>query len=262
MNAAVWDLAGRAAALLWPRRCPFCGALLGSDAAFAAVCPDCAAEERRLVHTPPRLPETEHSFTSLSAAYGGYYYTGSVRHAILLCKEYQNPWYARELADLLAVRVFGAMPAKAPGRRPQYANLTGLPLFNCLVPVPPCRGGGERDSLPYLLAKRLGQVLDIPVLSVLTVTRELKEQKSLGKEERLRNVRGAYAAKTGADLTAKRVLLVDDIITTGATASACALALQMAGAETVTALCLAADEELPKEKQRNTDKISRRTENA
>lgn len=262
MNAAVLDQAERAAALLWPRRCPFCGTLLGADAAFAAVCPDCTGEERRLLHTPPRLPETEHSFTALAAAYGGYYYAGAVRHAILLCKEYQNPWYARELADLLAVRVFGADPAKAPGRRPRYVNLTGLPLYNCLVPVPPRLGGHARDSLPHLLAKRLGQVLGIPVLSVLTVTRELQEQKSLGREERLRNVRGAYAVKAGVDLTAKRVLLVDDIITTGATASACALALQMAGAETVTVLCLAADEELPKEKQRNTDKTDRRTETA
>ena len=253
MSAAVLKLSERAAALLWPRRCPLCGALLGADAAFAAVCPDCAGEEQRLLHTPPRLPATEHSFTALAAAYGGYYYTGEIRHSILLCKKYQNPWYARELADLLAVRVFGALPAKAPGRRPQYSNVTGLPLYNCLVPVPPHLGGSARDGLPYRLARRLGQVLDIPPLPVLTVTRALKEQKSLGREERLRNVRGAYAAGPGTDLTGKRVLLVDDIITTGATASACALALQMAGAESVTALCLAADEELPKEKQRKPE---------
>lgn len=251
----------RAAALLWPRRCPFCGALLGHDAVLAAVCADCAAEEQRLRHTPPRLPATEHSFTALSAAFGGYYYSGSIRHAILLCKEYENPWYARELADLLAVRVFGAVPAKAPGRRPVYHSITGLPLYNCLVPVPPRLGGAEGDSLPYLLARRLGLVLGIPLRPVLAVTRQTKEQKSLTQAERFHNVRGAYAVRPGADLTGQRVLLVDDIITTGATVSACAQALLAAGAETAAALCLAANEELPKEKRRD-DKSDRRTKNA
>ena len=104
MSAAL--LAERAAALLWPRRCPFCGAVLGAEAAFAAVCPDCKAEEQRLLHTPPRLPETEHTLTSLSAAFGGYYYAGAVRHAILLCKEYENPWYARELADMAGYSLY------------------------------------------------------------------------------------------------------------------------------------------------------------
>ncbi len=247
MNAA--RLAERAAALLWPRRCPFCGAVLGADAALAAVCPDCRAEEQRLRHTPPRLPETEHTFTALSAAFGGYYYAGAVRHAILLCKQYENPWYARELADLLAVRVFGAMPAKMPGGRPGYQNLTGLPLFDVLAPVPPRPGGVMADSLPYQLAKRLGQVLALPLDPVLVMTRANREQKGLDRAERLRNVRGAYAARPGTDLTGRRVLLVDDIITTGATVSVCALALQQAGAADVAALCLAADEELTVEKR-------------
>lgn len=250
----------RAAALLWPRRCPFCGALLGHDAVLAAVCADCAAEEQRLLHTPPRLPATEHSFSALTAAFGGYYYSGDIRHAILLCKEYENPWYARELADLLAVRVFGAAPARAPGLRPVYHSITGLPLYTSLVPVPPRLGGAEHDSLPYLLAKRLGLVLGIPLRQALAVTRQTQEQKSLTQAERFRNVRGAYAVKQGADLTGERVLLVDDIITTGATVSACAQALLEAGAAEVTALCLAANEELPKEK-RGDDKTNRRTRN-
>jgi len=52
----------------------------------------------------------------------------------------------------------------------------------------------------------------------------------------------------------KRVLLVDDIITTGATVSACALALQQAGAYEITAAAVAATEELPKSLQKSTEK--------
>lgn len=236
-------------ALLYPRRCPFCGAVLGRDATDAAVCPDCTAEERRLRHTPPRLPDTEHSFYALSGAAGAYYYSGKVREAILLCKRGDHPWYSRELADLTAVRVWQAEAAPGPGRRPRLENASGIPLYSCIVPVPPREPAQGFPGLPVLLARRLQQVLGIPVLEVLRTTRAIQPQKRLNHEERLQNTRDAYAAAPGADLTGKRVLLVDDIITTGATASACALALIRAGAADVFAVCIAAAEQLPKEKQ-------------
>ena len=62
----------------------------------------------------------------------------------------------------------------------------------------------------------------------------------------------SIVCQPGADLTGKRVLLVDDIITTGATASACALALLQAGATDVTVAAVAVAEELPKEKRKKT----------
>mgnify|MGYP000133313591 CR=1 FL=1 len=89
-------------------------------------------------------------------------------------------------------------------------------------------------GLPLLLARRLGQVLGIPVETPLSVRPGTRPQKELTRDERLQNARGAFVCHPGADLTGKRVLLVDDIITTGATASACALALLQAGATDVT----------------------------
>ena len=55
-------------------------------------------------------------------------------------------------------------------------------------------------------------------------------------------------------IAGKRFLLIDDIITTGATVSACALALQQAGAYEITAAAVAATEELPKSLQKSTEK--------
>mgnify|MGYP000794868452 CR=1 FL=1 len=73
----------RLADALFPRRCPFCGALLGADALQGTVCPACVPEEMRLQHIPPRLPEGEHSFYALSQAAAAYYYADTVRSAIL-----------------------------------------------------------------------------------------------------------------------------------------------------------------------------------
>ena len=78
--------------------------------------------------------------------------------------------------------------------------------------------------------------------------------KELTRAERLANKKDAYACRPGTDLSGKRVLLVDDIITTGATVSACALALQQAGAYEITAAAVAATEELPKSLQKSTEK--------
>lgn len=241
MRAALRPLAERLAAMAWPRRCPLCGALLGPDAVQGLLCPACAPWAEKLAHTPPRLVGGAHEFYALTGAASAFYYRGPVRRAILACKAHGRPWYARELADLVAVRVFGAQPPQAPGRRPVYENLTGIPLYSCIVPVPPGRRGGSR--LPGRMADRLGRVLGIPVRRALTTTRAMRPQKSLDRAARLLNTRGAYACRPGTDLTGQRVLLVDDIITTGATASACALALLQAGAESVFAVSVAASED-------------------
>ena len=105
-------------------------------------------------------------------------------------------------------------------------------------------------GLPLLLARRLGAVLGVPVETPLYIKRRGRPQKELTREQRLQNARGAFGCCPGTDLTGRRVLLIDDIITTGATASACALALLEAGAVEVTAVAIAAAEELPKSRKK------------
>ena len=206
------DAAGlcqRAASLLYPRVCPFCGALLGQHAKDAAVCPACVAEEERLSHQPPRLPDGDHDFYALNDKMAAYYYADEVSTAILRCKRGGQWHFARELADRMAVRIWGADPAQKPGQRPQYTGVPGMALYGCLVPVPPREATGE-PSLPALLAKRLGEILQIPVIDALQTTRPLRPQKELTRAERILNVRGVYACRPGADIADKRVLLVRD----------------------------------------------------
>ena len=236
--------------LLFPRRCPFCGSLLGPDALQGTICPACVPEEMRLRHIPARLPEGEHDFYAVREVAAAYYYEDIVRTAILRCKRGGCFWYARELADRVAVLVFGALPAKQPGKMPQYAGVTALPLYSCIVPVPPNKPRPGVPGLPLLLARRLSAVLGIPVVTPLYIKNPGRPQKELNREERLRRAKAAFACRPGTDLTGKRVLLVDDIITTGATASACAAALLQAGAIEVTAAAIAATEELPKAQQK------------
>jgi ComF family protein len=89
-----------------------------------------------------------------------------------------------------------------------------------------------------LLARPLGQALGIPVETAsLRRTRPTIPQVGLGPDERRENVRGAFAA--GPGVAGRRVLLIDDVLTTGATMSAAAEALLAAGAAGVAAYCLA-----------------------
>lgn len=240
-------LAERLAAILWPRRCPLCDCVLPRNAFAGCLCQKCLPEAKRLFHEPPRLPGTEHQFYAVSGAASAFYYSGAVRHAILRCKEYGHPWYARELADLVAVRVFGAETAYFPAGRPTYTAPGSLSPYTLIVPVPPRRKGSGK--LPQLLAERLSRILHIPMACPLYTTRTMLPQKGLDLTARLKNTKDAYACRPGADLSGARVLLVDDIITTGSTVSACALALLQGGAVSVFAVSVAAKEDLPPDKR-------------
>ena len=91
-----------------------------------------------------------------------------------------------------------------------------------------------------LLARRVGELAGVPVAPALEKIRATGAQSHLQDErERRANVEGAYRPLPQADLAGKRVVLVDDVLTTGATMAQCAACLRSAGAETVVGLTLA-----------------------
>jgi ComF family protein len=97
------------------------------------------------------------------------------------------------------------------------------------------RGFNQSALLAGAVARRYG----IPVRSALRRTRATPTQAGLTHAGRRSNVAGAFRVARPETVAGRRVLLVDDVMTTGATASACAAALKRAGARYVALLTLA-----------------------
>ncbi len=132
-------------------------------------------------------------------------------------------------------------PLLAAGLTPLAAELQKTYHLDTFVPVPlhPLR----RRERRFNQAEEVGQLVAVSVGVKLygrglVRTRHTRPQVDLKGEERLANVRGAFAARE--DFSGKRILLIDDVITTGATVSECGRVLREAGAEVVISLAAAA----------------------
>lgn len=140
---------------------------------------------------------------------------------------------------------------KYRGRRSLAAPLASLMAAYCrrhplpadvILPVPLHRSRlRERGfNQAALLARLLSAEIDLPVgEDWLVRTRATPPQVELDASERRKNVVGAFQCRNGEAVAGCRVLLIDDVCTTGATLESCSLALRQAGAESVWAFTLA-----------------------
>ena len=110
--------------------------------------------------------------------------------------------------------------------------------FDCFtfVPADPKRIKKRGYNQARLLAERLADKTTAPCCDLLEKTRQTPNQARLGKTDRLNNIVGAFAARTAPP---EHVVLVDDVLTTGATANECARTLKKAGAKIVFVLTFA-----------------------
>lgn len=157
------------------------------------------------------------------AAYSVAAYEGRLRELIHLFKYGGVRTLAKPLGEWLA----GAMPRDE--------------RFDRIVPVPlhwrrRWRRGFNQSAL---LAQAVARRYALPVTPVLGRIRATAVQAGLSHAGRRANVKGAFRVRGGFALEGQRVLLVDDVLTTGATAAACAAVLKQAGARYVAVLTLA-----------------------
>ncbi len=131
--------------------------------------------------------------------------------------------------------------ALANGLGNELGGLCGIDCLDCVVPVPLhwrrrlTRGYNQAEQIARPLAARLG----LPCTPLLSRSRATPPQSLLGREGRLANLRKAFRVPRPERVRGLRILLVDDVATTGATLDAAARALRNAGAAAVTALVAA-----------------------
>ena len=154
-------------------------------------------------------------------------------------KVYAPYVYAGEVRRLIHQLKFNACGEAAPILGKAMAEALGDREFDCAAPVPlhprRLRERGFNQSL--LLCREIEKITGIPVREVLRRERYHKPQSKTPQSRRAENVSRAFSCPEGAE--GLRVLLVDDVRTSGSTAHACAKALINAGAESVC-LCTAA----------------------
>jgi ComF family protein len=156
------------------------------------------------------------------AAYAFGSYEGKLRKLVHLFKYDRIETLARPLARLA---------------------LTAFPReerFDFIVPMPLhwTRRWRRGFNQAELLAREIGRRTGLPVKKVVRRRRATPSQARLTNSQRRSNMAGAFQTRSSADLRNRRVLLVDDVLTTGATASACAAVMKHGGAEYVAVLAL------------------------
>lgn len=124
--------------------------------------------------------------------------------------------------------------AAAAGNDPEYCR----PDQVCFVPSERKRVSERGYNPAEVLARLLASYWGRPLVPLLVKVRRTADQDSLARAERWTNVNGAFES-TGRIMPGGAVLLVDDVLTTGATAGACARALKEGGARTVLVLAAA-----------------------
>jgi len=216
--------------------CPnehFCPACIEELIAFGPACPHCAASVGPFADTSDGCLDCRGQRHRFDGAIRLGIYSGKLRDLCLSFKSVRN-----ELIGPALGNIFDRFRGEEL-RRVVPDVVVAVPLHFMRRFV---RGFNQAESL----ARYLAHVLKVPHRSrILKRFRRTLPQSQLKRDERHENVSGAFRARTAADLKGATVLLVDDILTTGATCSEAARALKDAGAKRVVVAVIGRSQEHP-----------------
>lgn len=204
--------------LLYPPRCAFCHDFL--ETSREGIC----------AHCKTGLPFAQNGgrqhFPFIPVCVSPLNYEGNVRESLLRYKFGGATGYAKVYGRLVAETVRAELPGA-------FDLITWVPLS--------CKRLRQRGyDQARLLAKATAKALGMPLTPTLYKQRNTQPQSGTGDAAKRRaNITGAYRMKKDADVTGKRILLIDDIVTTGSTLSECARVLGKAGAEQVVCATVA-----------------------
>lgn len=217
--------------LLLPSRCAGCGRCDEAEFRQRAMCPQCLDTVRQSTPMTWMIPVCGTQI--VVPAFAAAAYDGVIRAALLDYKERGRLCLRRELGSSLAVSVFGAVGGDC------------LPFV--LVPVPSApatRRARGHDPVGAMAATAAGYLratgLRVEVRALLRQGRPVADQSGLDVDARRANLSGALGVRRPALVRGRRVVVVDDIVTTGATAAEAARALIQAGAVVTGIACVAA----------------------
>lgn len=203
-------------ALIFPERCPYCNDLIEPCEIACARCYD----EIRRKHVP--LKSGARGFRCISA----FVYGGKVRRMILRLKYFDRIQYVPQVAELMADDIRSAYGEKA------FDLITFVPMHEKDL-----KKRGYNQS--QLLSKALSSLLDIPYQDTLRKIKRTKKQHRLKYAERKTNLTGAFEVIDKDLIKDKRILLIDDIVTSGYTLGNCAKKLSSAKPELICCATIA-----------------------
>lgn len=204
--------------LFYPPKCVLCDRLL--DKEETDLCHDCRQKA-------PEFKKGKFKISFVARWTAVWYYKDDVRTSLLRYKFQRRPHYAAAYGRLLAMKLQEA----------------GFDDFDVLtwVPISFRRRWKRGFDQVALIARATARELDCKAVPTLRKIRHNKPQSTKADpSQRRANVLGAYRVKDPALVAGKRILLLDDIITSGATVSECAKTLTIAGAGEVCCAAMAA----------------------
>lgn len=204
----IGDSIGR---LLFPPKCLLCRKILLDEE--LDLCHDCRTDGPECINYRKKFP-----FIDSWAAV--WYYEDTARRSLLRYKFRGARGYARGYGRLLAMKLAEAHPDG-------FDLLTWVPTGNLRKFF---RGYDQVELLAYAVGRELGME---PVKLLKKIRNNPPQSGIVGDAQRRANVLGIYRAEHADLLKGKRIVLLDDIITTGATAGECARVLLTAGAKEI-----------------------------